>query len=68
MESVMKEPTIKLKELKETYDELCKAQNPILQYAWADEISMLRQALFAKDTAIKRACNFLYNKGVQSIK
>ena len=64
----MKEPIIKLKELKETYDELCKAQKPLLQYDWEDEHAMLKQALFAKDMAIKRACNFLYNKGVQSVK
>ena len=59
--------TIPLQDLKGIYRELCEAQKPLLKYDFMDNDGMLRQALFAKDFAISRACNFLYNKGIQQL-
>lgn len=63
----MKEPVIKLSELKSIYEELCQARRPYVQFDLDAEVDLLRQAIFAKDKAINSMCNFLYNKGIQSL-
>lgn len=50
--------------LKETYDELCQALKPRVEYS-EDELQMAKQALFIKDKALNAICNFLYNSGIQ---